>query len=68
MPERKWHESQTIELQPDDSILLHLHLQHVEDVLGWVLSWGGLAEIVSPPSLRKALAQKAKELAALHQE
>jgi len=67
VPERKWHQSQNIEEQPDKTILLHLTLQHLEDVVGWVLSWGGLAEVLSPPELRGQVARKAKDLAECHQ-
>jgi len=68
VPERNWHPSQEIEPQTDGSILLHLHLQHTGDILGWVLSWGGLAEILSPPSLRQQLNQMATVVASTHQD
>ncbi len=64
--ERIWHDSQQTEIQPDGNLLLTLQLQHVESIPGWVLSWGGLAEVMEPPALRKEVAKQAKVLASKH--
>lgn len=66
VPERSWHPSQRIETDAAGNTLVHLDLQHTGDLVGWVLSWGGLAEVLSPPALRERVRIAARSLAALH--
>jgi len=49
--ERKWHSSQQIEVQPDGSSRLRLRLNNLEEVEGWILSWGNHAKVLQPPEL-----------------
>lgn len=66
VPERVWHHTQKIEAIAKDEVLLHLDLQHTQDLIGWVLNWGGLAEMLSPPDLREQVAEAAEAVAKHH--
>lgn len=67
VPERRWHESQKVKPNPDGSIHLILRLQHTGNIPGWVLSWGGLAEVLEPEDLRKEIRKQARKIRGLHQ-
>ena len=64
--ERSWHESQKVKHNPDGSIHLILRLRHSDTIPGWVLSWGGLAEVLEPEDLRKEVAKQARRIIGLH--
>ncbi|MDF3129099.1 WYL domain-containing transcriptional regulator [Kiritimatiellaeota bacterium B1221] len=64
--ERSWHESQQVKRNTDGSLHLTLHLQHTDNIPGWVLSWGGKAEVLSPADLRKEVAKQARQISGLH--
>jgi len=64
--ERTWHESQRIQRHRDKSVTLTLRLQHTDNIPGWVLSWGGMAEVLEPANLRKEVAKQARRISGLH--
>jgi len=66
--ERRWHASQKIENAADGSTRLRLRLQHLDDLLRWVLGWGDQAEVLAPPALRKRLGEVAQAIANQHRE
>jgi predicted DNA-binding transcriptional regulator YafY len=51
--ERNWHESQSLEKQPDGSIILRMSVSGLGEVKRWVLSFGGHAEVLAPAKLRE---------------
>jgi proteasome accessory factor B len=60
--ERRWHASQKIRplgKQGDDGVELTLELGSLEEVMPWVLSWGGHARVLEP----KELAERVKSAA-----
>jgi predicted DNA-binding transcriptional regulator YafY len=65
--ERVWHESQKIKHNRDGSLQLSLRLQHTDNIPGWVLSWGGLAEVLEPEDLRNEVRRQARQISGLHQ-
>lgn len=65
--ERKWSSGQSITDRPDGSIILRMRVLGLWDVARWVLSHGPSAEVISPASLRKRVAQQAQETASLYQ-
>ncbi len=48
----------------DDGVLMTFLVPAVEVMVGWLLSFGTNVEIISPPTLRQMLAEKAQQLAA----
>ena len=64
--ERTWHPSQQGTPQADGGLLLSLRLTHLDSIPGWVLGWGGLAEVLEPASLREEVARQARAIARAH--
>ncbi|GIV58262.1 MAG: DNA-binding protein [Rhodothermaceae bacterium] len=64
--EERWHESQMMFMRPDGSLDLHMEVTGLTDVTRWVLSYGGEAEVISPPVLRHRVAREARRMAALY--
>jgi len=60
--ERKWHPSQTIEEQPDGSLILHLKTGGLVEVRNWVLQFADEAEVLTPDKLRQDVAKEIRKL------
>jgi predicted DNA-binding transcriptional regulator YafY len=61
--ERKWHESQEIEYQPDGSLILGLKVSSLGEIKRWVLSFGAHAKVLFPASLQEEIMQEIKNMA-----
>ncbi|MFC1580078.1 helix-turn-helix transcriptional regulator [Thermodesulfobacteriota bacterium] len=59
--ERKWSKSQEIEDQEDGSIILSMITSGRWDVIRWVLSYGGDAEIIEPETIRNEISTELRE-------
>ena len=64
--ERRYHESQVNEEQPDGGLIVTLRVAGTEEVRRWALGYGAEAEVLEPASLRAALAEEAKKLAKIY--
>jgi predicted DNA-binding transcriptional regulator YafY len=53
---RKYHRTQKLEVLPDGRVRLTMRVPVGDETKYWVLSFGGNAEVVSPPELRKSVA------------
>lgn len=53
--EHSWHETQSLEPQPDGSVICTLQLKSLVEVQSWILSFGPRAEALEPPELRAAV-------------
>jgi proteasome accessory factor C len=62
--EERWSDSAAV--GPDGSLTVRAELSGENYALSWVMGYGGEAEIVSPPALRAALAQRVAALRALY--
>jgi predicted DNA-binding transcriptional regulator YafY len=64
--ERQWHETQEVkELNAGGTkIEVRLKLANLTEVTRWVLSWGSMAKVVSPPELVKAVRDEAQAIVA----
>lgn len=49
--ERTWHPSQSLETEPAGSVLLHLHVDGLQELAAWILSFGPQAQALAPPRL-----------------
>lgn len=47
-------------------LLMTLHVRHLDDIVGWVLSWGGQAQVLEPEALQMRLADEARKMHALY--
>jgi predicted DNA-binding transcriptional regulator YafY len=68
--ERRWHPSQEIrEITPGgNEIEISMTLTALEDIARWILGFGGQAEALEPPALRKMVATELKRAAALYKK
>ena len=51
--EREWHASQSTRRLPDGRLELEMEVGATRELANWILSFGGGAEVVEPPSLRE---------------
>jgi predicted DNA-binding transcriptional regulator YafY len=56
--ERVWHPSQRLEEREDGSLILRLQASGEFEIMRWILGWGREVEVLEPPELRQALAQR----------
>lgn len=65
--ERKWHDTaKPPELQPDGGVVLRLWTSGLGEVKRWVMQYGSHARVLAPESLRLAVADEAKKMAATY--
>lgn len=64
--ERRWHETQRIEEQPDGGLILSFQSSGLGEVKRWVMQYGGHAEVVGPVSLRQECSDEAHRLVRLY--
>jgi len=58
-----WSETQTLDEQNDGSVLLTVRVSSPEEeMLGWIMSWGGDVEILAPMELKKMVKERAKQI------
>lgn len=65
---RRWHASQRVDDLADGGCRLMVTISDWQAMIPWIWSWGAGVEVVSPPSLREAVAEQAARLAALYYE
>jgi len=61
--ERKWHESQRLDEQPDGSLILRFTVSGLGEVKRWVFSFGSHAEVLAPEELREEIQRETKKMA-----
>lgn len=66
--EERWHESQVMLERADGSLDVRMQVAGLVDVARWALSYGGEAEVLSPPVLRHRVAREARTMAALYED
>jgi predicted DNA-binding transcriptional regulator YafY len=64
--ERSWHGSQRIRQLSGERIELTLHLDGIEEIERWLLSWGVHARVLEPPALVRRLRAATREMAGLY--
>ena len=64
--ERQWHPTQMIEVRPDGSLILTMTVNHLLELKRWILSWGAVAQVLSPPSLVEDMRRSSQRMAALY--
>ena len=61
--EKRWHPTQTIEEQPDGSIVIRWRLNSIIEVSRWIQSWGEGVEVLEPIDLRELIYERAQAMA-----
>ena len=64
--ERIWHPAQKISVRNDGCAVLTFPARSFVEILPWVLSWGGDAEVIAPDELRQMAAEEARRTAAMY--
>jgi predicted DNA-binding transcriptional regulator YafY len=59
---RRWPAQTSMRANPDGSLRLTFMVSKIDEIIAWVLSFGGAATIVSPPSAREELRQRATSI------
>jgi proteasome accessory factor B len=60
---RIYHPTQTTETQPDGSLLLRFHVNHLLELKRFALSFGPDCEVIEPESLRAEIAADVRAMA-----
>lgn len=60
--ERFWHESQETRDLPDGGLEFSVQLGGLDEIVRWILGWGGDAEVVTPKELRDLVRAKAEAI------
>jgi len=60
--EKLWHRTQTLERQPDGSLLMQLTIPDLKEVARWILSWGKDCQAIEPPELVERLREEVQTL------
>jgi predicted DNA-binding transcriptional regulator YafY len=66
--ERKWHRSARIQEELDGALTLRLRVADTSELHRWVLQFGAEAEVLSPPSLRAAIAETLRMASAAYRD
>jgi predicted DNA-binding transcriptional regulator YafY len=65
--ESRWHSSQQATWLEDQRLLFETEVDGLDEVKGWVLTFGESAEVLSPDSLRQSIAESVARAAARYQ-
>lgn len=66
--DRIWRPGQTMQLEPDGSVLLSFEAAGSLEIMAWILSYGSHAELLEPPELRKELRRQIKGLREIYRK
>jgi predicted DNA-binding transcriptional regulator YafY len=66
--EVKWHRTQQTKLLPDGHLEFRATVSGLTEICWWILRYGDQAEVLQPNRLRRMIAQRAQNLAAIYQE
>ncbi len=66
--ERFWHVSQKLTEKPGNIIEMELHVSHLDEVMHWVLGWGGDAKVLEPRVLIEEIAVLGRKLTNIHSQ
>jgi CRISPR-associated endonuclease/helicase Cas3 len=64
--ETRWHRSQSLEEQPDGSLIWRAQVAEPQEMVPWVRGWGADVEVVGPEELRNELEAEARRLALVY--
>ena len=61
--EKRWHPTQSIEEQPNGSLVIRWRLNSIIEVSRWIQSWGEGVEVLEPIDLRELVYERAQAMA-----
>lgn len=66
--ETRWHASETIEDQPDGSVIWRGQIAEPQEMTPWIRGWGGDVEVLAPIELRNAIIVDVSRLAFMYRK
>jgi len=66
--ENRWHRSQSLEEQPDGSIVWRAAIAQPQEMMPWIRGWGADCEVLVPEELRQELQREAARLREIYGE
>jgi predicted DNA-binding transcriptional regulator YafY len=64
--ERVWHQSQDVSDQPDGGVILTMNVSNDFALRSWILGFGALARVLSPPELVAQIADESARTASVY--
>lgn len=64
--ETRWHRSERVQSLPNGGLLWQAHIAQPVEMLPWIRGWGAEVEVLAPGSLRQALEDESRRLAAVY--
>ncbi|BCX02196.1 MAG: DNA-binding protein [Candidatus Roseilinea sp.] len=64
--ERKWHDTARLEPRDDGGVTLRLWTSGLGEIQRWVMQYGSHAQVLAPESLRRAVAEEVRKMAAVY--
>jgi proteasome accessory factor B len=61
--EKLWHPKQKLKEEKGGGVVLEFPASHLDEVFGWVMSWGAAAKVIEPKELRDRVREEAREMA-----
>lgn len=65
--EKIWHHTQSLQRQPDGSLLMQLTIADLNEITPWILSWGQHCQALKPPQLVEQLRKEIQLLNAKYE-
>ena len=63
-----WHHTQRSTSHKDGSITLKFHVDGLQEIANWLMSWAGGVKVIRPVELRDLVIQKLTTALKMHQE
>ena len=64
----QWHSTQAVTLNNDGSAIMQFRVDGLNDVSGWILSYGDRVKVLAPQVLQAKVAQIASRTAKLYEQ
>jgi proteasome accessory factor B len=61
-----WHQTQKLEFQEDGSLIYRARVSGIQEIAWWILGYGDQAEVLKPVELRRLVAERATNMAAMY--
>lgn len=64
--EVNWHKTQQTRFLPDGAMVFRVTVSGLSEIAWWILGYGDQAEVLQPARLRRLIAQRARNMAAMY--
>jgi predicted DNA-binding transcriptional regulator YafY len=65
--ETVWHHTQKAKFRQDGSVTLTFHIDGLNEITNWVLSWAGSVKVIRPDELRERVLKKLQAAVEMHE-